>query len=526
MMLSFVIPLITFTTVNYVELTNYQSSAPTFNFAPATSVEYIAPAFEFQWYHYLFGMYLLGVAGFLLHLLVGHFKAIYIIRKSKIQYLFSYLINITKKDVHPFSFFNKIVLSEKTLSSPDLEMIVSHEKIHVREKHTFDILFTEILFLFQWFNPFAWLIKGAIRDNLEYKTDDEIAKKYNPQKYQLAMVALADKKGVAPFLNALNGSQLKNRIIMMKKKTGNKFAFVKQLIVLPLLAVLVMGLSNKEIKTEIAQPESKVEVIVDGKMIPPNDERLSKVDFSKGINSGDVIDALNINNVVANALNLDGENSVLYIRTSDYVSGSNLEFEKNTTKNIVLDKNKLTDEYYYAIDNKIVSKAKFEKQGKTGFENVVFLTGKNATDKYGEKYLVVADATSGVPNFVIKDGKEDWSGENTNVEFYKEKTPDPEDNSDNINIPEGFSPNGDGVHDVFEIRGLEKRYPNFGMKIFNNTGNLVWEYKHNGDSGTSPKWWDGTDMKGNKVEKGEYSYIIELNDGSDKKVSGNLILSL
>ena len=426
LMLSFVIPIITFTTVNYVELTNYHNSATTFNFAPATSVEYVVPAFEYQWYHYLFGMYLLGVAGFLLHLFIGHLKAIHIIRNSYIQRLFDQLINITKKDVHPFSFFNKIVLSEKTLSSPDLEMIVSHEKIHVHEKHTFDILFAELLFLFQWFNPFAWLIKGAIRDNLEYKTDDEIAKKYNPQKYQLAMVALADKKEVAPFLTALNGSQLKNRIIMMKKKTENKFTVLKQLIALPLLAVLVMGLSNKEVKTEIIQSKSKVEVVVDGKIIPSDNKNLSKVDFTKRIDSQEVIDALNIKSVVANALYMDREVPTLYIRTSDYVPGSNLEFEKFTTQNIVLDKNKLTDEYYYAIDNKIVSKAKFEKQGRNGFENVVFLTGKDATDKYGAKYTLVADATSGVPNFVIKDGKEDWPGENTNLEFYKEETPDPE----------------------------------------------------------------------------------------------------
>ncbi|MGC9355887.1 MAG: TonB family protein, partial [Mariniphaga sp.] len=112
------------------------------------------------------------------------------------------------------------------------------------------------LFLLQWFNPFAWLLKDAVKNNLEYKTDDKIVKTNDPQTYQLAMVALADKKGVAPFLTALNGSQLKNRIIMMKKKTENKFAPLKQLIVLPLLAVLVMGLSNREVKTEIVQHQA------------------------------------------------------------------------------------------------------------------------------------------------------------------------------------------------------------------------------------------------------------------------------
>jgi TonB family protein len=257
MALSFVIPLITFTTVKYIEPVNFDANSFAY-LAPATG-EIVQPAFVFEWYHYLFGLYLLGTAGFLFHLLLGHLKAINIIQKSRIQKIFNNLVNITPKDVHPFSFFSKIVVSEKTLSHPELEMIVSHEKIHVREKHTLDILFTEIMFLLQWFNPFAWLLKDAVKNNLEYLTDNEIAKHYNPKTYQLAMVTLADKQGIAPFLTALNGSQLKNRIVMMKKKTENKYAFVKQLVVLPLLAVLVMGLSNREVKTEVIQQENQLE---------------------------------------------------------------------------------------------------------------------------------------------------------------------------------------------------------------------------------------------------------------------------
>ena len=252
LMLSFIIPLITFTTVEYIEPTatlDYSSFAYW-----ADSTEFQPPAFEREWYHYIFGIYLLGTAGYLFHLLLGHLKAISIIRKSRIQKLFESLVNITQKDVHPFSFFTKIVLSEKTLSHPNLDIIINHENIHVKEKHTFDILFTEILFLLQWFNPFVWLIKDAVKNNLEYKTDHEIIKTNDPQTYQLAMVTLADKKSVTPFLTALNGSQLKNRIIMMKKKTGNKYTLVKQLVILPLLAILIMGLSNKEVKTKIIQP--------------------------------------------------------------------------------------------------------------------------------------------------------------------------------------------------------------------------------------------------------------------------------
>ena len=257
--LSFIIPLITFTTISYVEQAAPVSSG--YSFLPETiqPAELVRPPFSPEWYHYLFAIYAAGTALFLFRLLLGHGKVWNIIRKSRVQELFSRLVNISKNDIHPFSFFNKIVLSENTLSHPNLNIIVEHENIHVKEKHTLDILFTEILFLLQWFNPFAWLLKDAVKNNLEYKTDDQIAKTTDAQTYQFAMVALVEKQGVAPFLTAMNGSQLKNRIIMMKKRTENRYAWLKQLVVLPLLALLIMGLAEREVKTEFIQHQKQIE---------------------------------------------------------------------------------------------------------------------------------------------------------------------------------------------------------------------------------------------------------------------------
>jgi len=309
--LSFAIPLITLTSIRYIEPTepvNFDFNS--FAYLPEPT-KIIQPQFVYQWYHYLIGIYILGVTGFLFYLLLGHIKASKIIRYSRLKQLFGTQVNITPKDVHPFSFFNKIVLSEKTLHNPNLKMIVCHEKIHVKEKHTLDILFAEILFLFQWFNPFAWLIKDAIKNNLEYKTDDQVIQQNNAEAYQLAMVGLADKKGVAPFLTALNGSQLKNRIIMMKKKTKNKYAFVKQLVVLPLLAVLIMGLSNREVKTEIIKNEI------------PSSEKIIKANVAE--KNSDII-----------ILQVDPENPPLYIVNKTEVQNLDLLDPENITTIAVL----------------------------------------------------------------------------------------------------------------------------------------------------------------------------------------------
>jgi bla regulator protein blaR1 len=172
--ISFIIPLITFKTINYIE--PLPPVANGYSFLPET-IEQVVTAnqqLHLEWYHYLISIYILGAAFFLFRLCHGYMKALQIIRKSRTHELYNITVKITGLDVHPFSFFNKIVLSEKTLTYPNLGIIVAHEKIHVNEKHTFDILLTEILFILQWFNPFAWLIKYAVKNNLEYKVDARI----------------------------------------------------------------------------------------------------------------------------------------------------------------------------------------------------------------------------------------------------------------------------------------------------------------------------------------------------------------
>jgi len=254
-LVSFIIPLITFTTVNVIRPVQAGGADSFAYLADAAGVSE-GPSPVLAWYHYLMGLYVVGAVFFFCNLLLGHLKAIDIVRCSPTKLILGVPVHVTPLEVHPFSFFNRIVLSKKTLENPSLDMIVSHELVHVRERHTLDILLTELLFLLQWFNPFAWLVRDAVRSNLEYLTDDQITQKYNAEAYQMAMVGLAHKKGVAPFLTALNGSKLKTRIIMMKKKNENRYVLLKQLLVLPLLAVLTMSLSNKEVKTEILPAEN------------------------------------------------------------------------------------------------------------------------------------------------------------------------------------------------------------------------------------------------------------------------------
>ena len=89
-------------------------------------------------------------------------------------------------------------------------------------------------------------------------------------------------------------------------------------------------------------------------------------------------------------------------------------------------------------------------------------------------------------------------------------------------IPDGFSPNDDGINDYFKIVCMED-YPNASNEIYNRWGNKVYEKENYGNTdrwGSTDAWWDGRST--NKLTVGKeklpaatYFYILYLNDGSD-----------
>jgi gliding motility-associated-like protein len=92
---------------------------------------------------------------------------------------------------------------------------------------------------------------------------------------------------------------------------------------------------------------------------------------------------------------------------------------------------------------------------------------------------------------------------------------------DTLNIPNGFSPNGDGKNDTFVIDGLEQ-FPGTVLTIFNRWGNMVYKQKDYAND------WNGTSnvggtVGGNELPNGTYYYIIDLNKG-EKPLSGFVVI--
>lgn len=117
-----------------------------------------------------------------------------------------------------FSWINSIYIYRKAMYD-DLEALLNHEIAHVRHLHWIDIIISQIIMIFQWFNPAVWILKKQLQEVHEYQADNSvISSGINETDYQMLLIRNVSK-GRTPILVAgIKSCSLKKRLLMMNKK--------------------------------------------------------------------------------------------------------------------------------------------------------------------------------------------------------------------------------------------------------------------------------------------------------------------
>ena len=160
----------------------------------------------------------------------------------------------------PHSFLGYIFLNADDYLSGNIEQeILFHELAHVEQKHSWDILFIEIVHILFWFNPFIFLYRKAIMLNHEFLADEAVIKEYTDVKaYQILLLEKVSKQAGSLITSQFNHSITKKRLLMMTKTKSFRNSFCKQMAVVPLLGVAVLFFSTITIaqeETEAVQPK-------------------------------------------------------------------------------------------------------------------------------------------------------------------------------------------------------------------------------------------------------------------------------
>lgn len=202
-------------------------------------------------------LYLLGVVACSVRYIISILRVTYIIRHTEKRQLDD---NVTlclhDKSLTPFSYFGYIVMSRSDYQEGAVE-IITHEKAHIEMKHSFDLMFIELICLLMWFNPVAWLLKRELKNIHEYEADKAVLNTgVNPKEYQLMLIKKAFGNRIYTAVNNFNHCLTKKRIIMMLRQKSNKLSALKYLLFVPVMMIGAVAIARPEIKEIINDIEN------------------------------------------------------------------------------------------------------------------------------------------------------------------------------------------------------------------------------------------------------------------------------
>jgi len=257
--LSFVLPLIKIPTFQRVVPEEITILLPEIILSPQRVIEQTT---IYQSIDYLDILFIAGLSIFFVIFLIKLYKLSQLIIKYKIEDKGSYKLIILPETKKAFSFLHYVFLGGD-INDSDKEKIIEHELIHSKQKHTYDLLFFELLKVVMWFNPLLYVYQKRIATVHEYISDATVVKSTPKETYINKLInELFDVENIT-FVNQFSKhSLIKKRIMMITKKKSKQMKQAKYLLLLPvLLSMLFYTACSDESLFEDAKVEKELQTI-------------------------------------------------------------------------------------------------------------------------------------------------------------------------------------------------------------------------------------------------------------------------
>lgn len=156
-----------------------------------------------------------------------------------------YRIALLENNINPFSFLRTVYLNKGDyLGDRIAPNVLRHELEHVRQLHSRDIIFFEVIHIVFWFNPVLILYKRAARINHEYLADDAVISNMQDMKnYALELINFISLRVSVPFTSGFSPSMIRLRLLMLNTSTTRKAKNRRMLMTLVSSLVLMSVLS-------------------------------------------------------------------------------------------------------------------------------------------------------------------------------------------------------------------------------------------------------------------------------------------
>lgn len=180
-------------------------------------------------------------------------------KNNQLQFVQGEKIVLIEEPVLPHSFWKSIFINKNEFENGKIPSeLIAHEKAHLQQKHTLDILFVEVLQIVFWFNPLLLLYKRAIKLNHEFLADEAVNKQFGAvRNYQNLLLEFASNKNTIALASNINYLITKKRLLMMTKKESPIKIVLKVFSVGVVYTFLLFVFSTKTIaQTEKASPKT------------------------------------------------------------------------------------------------------------------------------------------------------------------------------------------------------------------------------------------------------------------------------
>jgi len=153
----------------------------------------------------------------------------------------------------PFSFFQYIFWNKNIdLKSKTGQQIFQHELVHVKEKHSIDKLFIQIVLILFWLNPFFWLIRRELQLIHEFIADKKAVEQHGTAAFAAMILQSVHPKQFGQIINPFFQSSIKRRLTMLTKIQNPRWNYLSRISVLPVAAILVIAFSCRMEKSDPA----------------------------------------------------------------------------------------------------------------------------------------------------------------------------------------------------------------------------------------------------------------------------------
>ena len=211
------------------------------------------------WREVLLAVYVAGALVTLIIYMVSSWKMGRLIRNGNASALDDCRLVLLESEAPSFSWGRTVVMSRKDMQ--ENPAILTHERMHVKCRHSLDlILFLPLQILF-WWNPLVWITREELRLLHVYEADEGVIKKgIDATQYQLLLVRKAVGEHRFSLASGFQHAKLKNRITMMLKKSSSRWVRWSYLAVIPVLAVLMYACNSPKESKSVAPETTEQEV--------------------------------------------------------------------------------------------------------------------------------------------------------------------------------------------------------------------------------------------------------------------------